>query len=255
MVRSICVVGMITFAYKQFVFRLYSMTSLHILSAGAAQAVVEHTIVEFKRGTGIDVVANYGAVGAMKAMALGGAAVDVIVLTKPMIDELIASGFVAAGRSDLGKVGTGIAVRAGVEKPNVADAGSLCATLRAASVITFPDPAIATAGKIVMQCLEKLGIAGEVKERLKFFPNGNAAMNWLAANGDAHTIGITQNTEILPIKGVTYVAPLPDEFQAKATYSAGCVAKSSHSVSAIDFVSRLTSPAAKPMLVAAGYEF
>jgi len=231
------------------------MTMLNILSAGAAQAVVQRIMTDFKRDTGNDVAAEFGAVGAMKAKALAGAPVDVIVLTDTMIDELIASGFVAAGRRDLGKVGTGVAVRAGVAKPDVTNADALRVVLRAASVITFPDPAVATAGKIVMTCLEKLGITDEVQSRLKFFPNGNAAMNWLAAEGDASAIGITQNTEILPIKGVTYVGPLPDAFQAKATYSAGCAAKSGSSAEAHDFISRLTSPAAKPMLAAAGYEF
>ena len=231
------------------------MAILNVLSAGAAQAVVQNVIADIRRDTGNVVAADFGAVGAMKAKALAGAPVDVIVLTDTMIDELIASGFVSPGRFDLGKVGTGVAVRAGVAKPDVSNADSLRATLRAASVITFPDPAVATAGKIVMACLEKLGIADEVKTRLKFFPNGNAAMNWMAAEGDARTIGITQNTEILPIKGVTYVAPLPNEFQAKATYAAGCVSKSVLGAEAKDFISRLTSPAAKPMLAAAGYEF
>lgn len=234
------------------------MTTLNILSAGAAQAVVQTVIADFKRDTGHDAVADFGAVGAIKAKALsgnGGTPVDMIVLTNTMIDELIASGFVVAGRFDLGKVGTGVAVRAGVAKPDVASADSLRAVLRAASVITFPDPAVATAGKIVMTCLEKLGIAAEVKGRLKFFPNGNAAMNWLATQGDEKAIGITQNTEILPIKGVTYVGPLPEAFQAKATYSAGCVANSAHKAEVKEFVTRLTSAAAKPMLIAAGYEF
>lgn len=233
------------------------MNILHILSAGAAQSVVQQLIADIKRGTGEDdIAAEYGAVGAMKARAVSrGESVDVIVLTSTMIDELIATGFLAAARSDLGKVGTGVAVRAGVTKPDVTNADSLRAALRAANWITFPDPAVATAGKIVMACLDKLGIAEEVRSRLKLFPNGNAAMNWMAANGDAMTIGITQNTEILPIQGVTYVAPLPDEFQAKATYSAGIVANTKRRVQAEDFVSRLTSPAARPMLAAAGYEF
>lgn len=234
------------------------MALLHVLSAGAAQAVVGNVIAQFTRDTGHEVSADFGAVGAMKARALSGnagAQLDVIVLTDAMIDELIASGFVAAGRFDLGKVGTGIAVRAGVAKPDVASADSLRAALLAANVITFPDPAVATAGKIVMACLEQLGIAAEVRDRLKFFPNGNVAMNWMVENGDGRTIGITQNTEILPIKGVTYVAPLPDAFQAKATYAAGRVAASRYPGEAQDFISRLTSPAARPMLAAAGYEF
>jgi hypothetical protein len=57
---------------------------------------------------------------------------------------------------------------------------------------------------------------------MKFFPNGNAAMKWLAASTGANEMGITQVTEILPI--VTYAA-LPDEFQAKATHSVGLPAR------------------------------
>ncbi len=231
------------------------MILLNILSAGAAQAVVQQVMAAFQCDTGNVVAAEFGAVGAIKAKAQSGAPVDVIVLTHTMIDELMASGFIAAGRFDLGKVGTGVAVRAGAAKPDVANADSLRATLLAARVIAIPDPAVATAGKIVIACLGKLGIADAVQQRLKFFPNGNAAMNWMAANGDARTIGMTQNTEILPLQGVTYVAPLPDEFQAKATYSAGCVARCAHRAEALDFITRLTSPAAKPMLAAAGYEF
>lgn len=231
------------------------MILLNILSAGAAQSVVQKIVADLKRENGYEVAAEFGAVGAMKAKALAGAPADVIVLTDSMIDELIASGFVAAPRADLGKVGTGVAVRAGVAKPNIAGADGLRSALLAASVITFPDPAIATAGKIVMACLDKLGIAAQVQARLKFFPNGNAAMNWLAANGDERAIGITQNTEILPIAGVTYAGPLPEEFQAKATYAAGVVAKRPQRAAALEFVSRLTAPAAKPMLQAAGFEF
>ena len=231
---------------------------MHILSAGAAQSVVQHTLDVFRRETGIEPVAEFGAVGAMKAKALsgnGGAPVDVIVLTDTLIDELIASGFVAASRADLGKVGTGVAVCRGAAKPDVSSADSLRAALREASVIAFPDPAVATAGKIVMTCLETLGISAEVRERLKFFPNGNAAMHWLAASGDTKAVGITQNTEIPPVAGVVYVNPLPEAFQAKATYSAGCVANTARAVEARDFILRLTSPAAKPMLTAAGFEF
>lgn len=235
-----------------------NMIVLNILSAGAAQTAVQNVIAAYRRDTGNDVAAAFGAVGAMQARALSGngdTPVDVIVLTHTLIDELIASQYVAAGRFDLGKVGTGVAVRAGTVKPDVANADSLRATLLAARVIAIPDPAVATAGKIVIACLGKLGIAAEVQQRLKFFPNGNAAMNWMAVNGDERSIGMTQNTEILPLKGVTYVAPLPDEFQAKATYSAGCVSRCAHRAEALDFIARLTSPAAKPMLAAAGYEF
>ena len=68
------------------------MTTLRILSAGAAQAVTERIIDGFKRETGNDAVADFGAVGAMKARFISGERVDVIILTRAMIGELSSSG-------------------------------------------------------------------------------------------------------------------------------------------------------------------
>ena len=229
-------------------------TALNLLSGGAAQGIVRQLAPAFEQAHGVRLQGSFGAVGAMKARAMAGEPLDVLVLTDSMVDDLVASGFLAPGRHDLGKVGTGVAVRKGAAHPDVGHRNVLRASLRGASVITCPDPAVATAGKIVMNCLEKLGIADEVKPRLRFFPNGNAAMNWLVSDAPAGAIGITQKTEILPIAGVSYVAPLPDEFQAKATYSACCAAGSAQMTLAQDFVNRLTSAAAKPMLAAAGFE-
>jgi len=231
------------------------MSTLRILSAGAAQAVVENVIAAYQRETGHGVQAEFGAVGAMKARMLTGVPVDVIVLTATLIDELIASGDVTAGsRVDLGKVGTGVAVRADTPLPAVFNRTALRGNILAASVVVCPDPAVATAGKIVMQMLERLGIRDEIGGRMKFFPNGNAAMRWLAGSAGANELGITQVTEILPNKGIAYAGPLPDEFQAKATYSVGLAARAPSANLARDFVARLTDPAAVPMLAAAGFE-
>lgn len=228
---------------------------IRILSAGAAQAVVEPLLAAMK-GEGQEIVAEFGAVGAMKSRLLAGAAADVIILTAALIDELIASSQVAAGsRADLGRVGTGVAVRAGTLLPDVATVDALRGNLLAATRIVCPDPAIATAGKIVVQALERMGIAEQAKPRLQFFPNGYAAMKWLAASRGELELGITQNTEIKANNGVTYAGPLPDELQMKTVYSAGLCARAQDSAAARAFLARLTGPANRAALAAAGYEF
>jgi molybdate transport system substrate-binding protein len=228
---------------------------MRILSAGAAQAVVEPLIAVLKR-EGHDVAAEFGAVGAMKSRLLEGAAADVIILTAALIDELIASAQVAAGsRADLGRVGTGVAVRKGTPLPDVATIHALRGNLLAATRIVCPDPAIATAGKVVMQALERIGIAEQAKPKLRFFPNGYAAMQWLAASRGQLEVGITQNTEIRANNGVTYVGPLPDELQMKTMYSAGLCARAQDPEAARAFVARLTGPTNRAALAAAGYEF
>ena len=231
------------------------MATLSILSAGAAQAVVTNVIADFERETGHQVQAEFGAVGAMRAKLFDGSAADLLILTAPMIDELIASAHVVTGsRVDLGRVGTGVAVRSGTPLPDVSSRTALRGNLLAARAVACPDPAIATAGKIVMQMLERLGIRAELAGHMKFFPNGAAAMGWLAAGAGHNEMGITQVSEILPHSGVTYVGLLPEEFQARATYSAGLAARTQNRDLARKFIATLTAPAMKPLLVAAGYE-
>lgn len=231
------------------------MATLRILSAGAAQAVVEKIAADFKRDTGHEILAEFSAVGAMKERVIAGEAVDVIILTRGLIEELVELGFVApSSPADLGKVGTGVAVRAGTPVPDVSNAETLRGNLLAAAVIACPDPAVATAGKVVMRMMEGLGIVGRIKEKMKFFPNGYAAMKWLAGSSGTLQMGITQTTEILPNKGVKLAGPLPGEFQVKTVYSAGLASRAAQPAIARDFIARLVAPAAKPLLAAAGYE-
>lgn len=232
------------------------MKVLRILSAGAAQSVTESISAQFTSETGCEVKAAYGAVGAMNARVVGGEPVDVVILSGQLIDDLLASGHLAAGsRVDLGTVGTGVAVRAGTPLPEVSSIRCLRGNLLAANRIVCPDPAVATAGKIVMRALELLGIGGEARSRLQFFPNGYAAMQWLAASGGLLEMGITQNTEILANKGVTYVGPLPQELQMKTVYAAGLAARAENTEAAENFITRFAGPSARRMLEAAGYEF
>jgi molybdate transport system substrate-binding protein len=231
------------------------MSTLRILSAGAAQAVVEPLIAVLKQ-EGQNVVAEFGAVGVMKSRLLEGAAADVIILTAALIDELIASAQVVAGsRADLGRVGTGVAVRKGTPRPDVATIDVLRGNLLAATKIVCPDPAIATAGKVVMRALEAMEILEQSKPKLQFFPNGYATMKWLAESRGRLELGITQNTEIRANGGVTYVGPLPDELQMKTVYSAGVCARVQDPEAARAFLARLTGSGNRAALVAAGYEF
>ena len=230
-------------------------TTLRILSAGAAQSVAERIAAQVASETGCEVKADYGAVGAMKARVLGGEPVDVVILSAPLIEELAVSGHIADGsQRHLGTVGTGVAVRAGTPLPDVSDTRVLRGNMLAANAIACPDPSVATAGRIVLRAVELLGI-GEVRARMRFFPNGYAAMSWLAQSRGPLEMGLTQNTEILANKGVTYVGPLPEELQMKTVYTAGLAAKARNPYDAKEFITRLIAPAARTMFQAAGYEF
>ena len=135
-----------------------SPTSLHILSGGAAQGLSNTCAPAFEAAHGVQLRGTFGAVGAMKAKLLEGAACDVLILTQALIDELTTSGQVRAGSARaLGVVKTGVAVKEGRAYPKVGSAQELKEALLSATGIYFPDPKLATAGIHFMKVLQALG--------------------------------------------------------------------------------------------------
>ncbi len=157
------------------------MTSLKLLSGGAAQGLVAAVTPRFTSQTGCSIDGEFGAVGTMAAKLRGGAAVDVMILTAALIDELAREGLLVADSAKaIGAVETAVAVREGDPAPPIADTDALRAALLAADAIFVPDIVASTAGIHVAKVLAQLGILDQVRPRLKIFPNGATAMRELA---------------------------------------------------------------------------
>ena len=75
-----------------------------------------------------------------------------------------------------------------------------------------------SSGIYVAGLLEKLGIAKEVNAKAKLIHGGAVATH--IAN-DVAELGVHQISEILPVKGIVLVGPLPKEIQNYTTYAAG----------------------------------
>ena len=229
---------------------------LHILSAGAAKGLVTALQQGFSADNGVGIQASFGAVGAMKEKLLSGAACDVIILTAALIEELTQKGHVLPGSSaPLGRVRTGIAVRAGEPLPDIADRQALSASLKAAKGIYFPDPQLATAGIHFANVLKQLGIYGEVEARLRPYPNGATAMRELAQSTGAQLIGCTQITEIKYTEGVALVGLLPKEFELSTVYSVAVCSKAANPGLARRFVELIAGAKSEALRAAGGFEF
>jgi molybdate transport system substrate-binding protein len=228
---------------------------LHLLSGGAAQGLVTALAERCRAETGYAIDGTFGSVGAMKEKLLAGARADVLILTRALIDELAGTGHVVADtRADLGRVHTGVAVRAGAPMPDVSTAYSLRAALRAADAIFFPDPQRATAGIHFAQVLDKLGITAEVAARLSTHPNGATAMRELARAGGTRPIGVTQITEILNTPGVTLVGPLPREFELATVYTAAVCMRAATPEAAGRLVALLSAAETRAVRATAGFD-
>jgi len=65
---------------------------------------------------------------------------------------------------------------------------------------------------------------------------------------------VHQISEIVPVKGVTLVGPLPQEVQSYTTYTAGLGAAALDATAARALIETLASPSALPVLKSRGME-
>lgn len=214
------------------------MQSIRILGGGAAHALVEALTPAFTAQTGLGVSGDYGAVGGMRARLSGGEAADLAILSRVLIDALLAEG-VVADPIDVGVVETGLAFRAGDPVPPVGDAAGLAAALEAADGIYLPDPTSATAGIHFAGVIDRLGLTGSLAPRLRPHPNGASAMRALAKAPERRPIGCTQVTEILAVPGVVLAGLLPAGLGLATTYTAAPLVAARHPEAARALASRL----------------
>lgn len=230
-------------------------TDLILLSGGAADGLVTALLPAFRTETGAGVQGTFGAVGAMREKLRGGWPADVLILTRPIIDDMVQSGAVLADSvQDIGLVRTAIAVRSADPRPDVATADSLRSALLGADEIHFPDPKLATAGIHFASVIDRLGIADQVAGALRIHPNGATAMKALAASGAAKAIGCTQVTEIIITPGAHLVAALPEDLGLATVYTAAVVKNAAHADLGRAFIATLTGPASVAQRQKAGFE-
>ena len=229
---------------------------MHVLSGGAAAAVVQGVQAEFETRTGSRIEGTFSAVGMMRDKLLSGAPCDVIILTQPLIEQLMASGHVVAGSArSLGRVKTGVAVRSGTPHPPVRTRAELHAAMSAAKGIYFPDPDKATAGIHFMNVLKALGLDETLRNQFRVFPNGATAMGEMAKSTESGLIGCTQVTEINYTEGVDLVDVLPAEFELSTDYTLGICTASNKPEQAEMLADLLSGSASEAVRRQGGFEF
>jgi len=226
---------------------------IKVLTAGAFKQVLLALLPDFERASGHKVTVANDTVGALTKRIAGGEVFDLAVLTPKAVDDLAKEGkFVAGSRASLARVGVGVVVKDGTPKPDISSVAAFKQALLAAKSVAYIDPAAGgSSGIYVAGLLDKLGIAGEVKPKAKLIPGGAVAEH--VAKGEAE-LGIHQISEILPVKGVTLVGPLPAEIQNYTVYAAGISAHAKESDAAKALLKTLTSPAAAEVLKSKGME-
>ena len=226
---------------------------IKVLTAGAFKQVLVALVPDFEKQTGHKVTVDNDTVGALTKRIEGGEAFDVAVLTPGTVNDLTTKGKLVAGsRSTLARVGVGVMVKAGAPAPDISSVEAFKRALLAAKSVAYIDPASGgSSGIYVAGLLDKLGIADQVKPKTKLKKGGYVAD--LIVSGEAE-LGIHQISEIVPVKEVTLIGPLPAEIQNYTVYAAGIGAGSKDAEAAKALIKVLTGPAAAAVLKSKGME-
>ena len=161
----------------------------------------------FEQATGNKVATMWVGVSAQNERIKGGEIVDLVIGTASGIDELNKLGRLVSGVA-MAKSGIGAAVVSGTPRPDISSAEALKRTLLASKSIALS--ATGPSGVYLSGLFQKWGIADELKPKIKRSP-GQVA-DFLARGGAE--IGFQQVSELIAIKGITYLGPLPSRHTA-----------------------------------------
>jgi molybdate transport system substrate-binding protein len=223
---------------------------IRVLSTQATEEAYRELVPQFEKASGHKVATVFtGTLDANKRLAAG-ESYDLLIMSAPSIDEHIKSGKVAAGsRVDLAKSGVGVAVKAGAPKPDVSTTEALKKTLLAAKSIGY---STGPSGVYMIGLFQRLGIADEIKPKLKQTPTG-VFVGSIIANGEAE-IGFQQVSELSHFAGVDYIGPLPADIQQFTMFASGIMAGAKEADAAKALVKFLASPDAAPAFKKRGME-
>jgi molybdate transport system substrate-binding protein len=226
---------------------------LKLLTAGAFEQVVNELVPGFERQSGHKVMIERGTAGELKARIEHGDDFDVAVITPVVLDALAKEGkVVPASRTKVATVGVGVGVREGVPKPDISTVDAFKRALLEAKAVAYIDPASGgTSGIYVDKLLERLGIADKVRPKAKLKKGGHAAE--FVASGEADIV-LQQMSEIVPVKGVVSVGPLPAEIQNTTIYSAAISSASKSPDAAEALLKILSGREAAALLKSKGME-
>lgn len=228
---------------------LASADEISVFSTPSLQPVLIELGPRFEEATGHKLKINYAAVAALKREIDGGSTFDVALLLPATIDDLIREGKATTGsRTDLPVALVGVAVRAGLPKPDVSSPDAFRQSLLSANAVAYG--ADSASGKYFLGLIDRLGIGPQMQPKLRAV-SGNPVE--AVARGEADLTVITE-PNIIRVRAVTFAGALPAPLQNVTTYTAAISAAVEKPAAASAFIQYLNSADTTAAFIANGLQ-
>jgi molybdate transport system substrate-binding protein len=204
----------------------------------------------FEKATGHTVTTTWGGVNAIAKRVAEGEVADVVMLPAAQIEDLIRLGkLVAETRVNVASSGVGVAIRAGAPRIDASSSDGIRKALLAAKTIAY---SAGPSGVHIERLIAKWGLTDQLRPKI-VPPIPNVPIGEVVARGDAE-IGFQQVSELLPVKGIDYLGPLPPDIQEITVFSAAVHKAAGPSEVARALLKYLTAPEAAPIIRKTGME-
>jgi len=232
--------------------QLAPAAEITVLSSGAVEPGMKAAAMAFEKETRHTVKIAYNTAPQIAKRVAAGDSFDLVIAPPGAIKEFAQAGKVDGGGVDLGRVGSGVAVRPGAPVPDISSADAIKRAVLEADSIVFNR---ASTGLYIENLFRKMGLYEQIESKTTRYPDAGAVMEHVA-KGKGREIAFGPITEILLFKdkGVHLVGPLPAEIQNYTSYVAVPMTAGTNKDAAQAFMRFLGGPAAKTLFVAAGIE-
>ena len=228
---------------------------LSVVTSGGFTAAYNILAPQFEKETGIKLITTYGASsgGAPDSIPVRlerGEQFDIIILSKSSLTKLTALGLIRPDSlKDLVRSSIGMAVREGVDIPDISSPELFVETLLDARSIGYSASASGTYLSTVL--FPGLGLWEQLEPKSERILSERVAA--VVARGDVE-IGFQQISEILPYEGVVYVGPIPSKYQKVTTFSTGITTRANNAADAQKLIDYFSSAEVAATIAKTGLE-
>jgi molybdate transport system substrate-binding protein len=188
---------------------------IRVFASGALRGAYDPLVAQFERLTGHKVVTEYGT-PAVVSKLMAGEPFDVVILSLD-VEGLIKQGKVVAdSRVVFGRTGVGVAILAGWPKPDFSTVDKFKRMLIDAKAIgTSGD---GSSGRYVASLTERLGIADQVKPKIKSGPSGHTRELLMKREVDFVVSGLPP---LVGVPNLEWLGNIPEEINSWVVFTGG----------------------------------
>jgi molybdate transport system substrate-binding protein len=227
------------------------VTEITVLCSVALQGVLEQLAPAFEGATGHKLIITFSIAKLFKERIEAGEYFDAGIFTNLVVDDLIkANKIVAGSRTNIARTGIGLAVHVSAPAPDIGTVAALEQTLLAAKSIVYPKDGIS--GIYFSDIVKRLGIYKDLMTKTILDTSSGLVAGRVASGEVQYAVQLI--SELMSIRGVKVVGPIPAELQRYVVVTAGISANAKEAGAAKEFLEFLVTPVALSVMKAKGLE-